>query len=271
MDKRNEESFSTTSEYADINYIQHREQEKHFQIAELRLLELLEQSYDKPFFPERENDHSLRILDGSKELSLNLELFKKKGLKSILIQSILPGEGSSTILFHLAKLLVQKGPERVLSIDCNIHNPELHQFFHLKNEVGLMELLNRKAGIERVIRQTPYTNLYCLPAGQTQLSLEEINNSTDFENILQILEFEFDHILIDCAALKQSDLGFFLAQKVNGVILVIHSNRMRFKFAQKIKRNLLERNVNVLGVIVNRKKSSIPKWLERNFLTKSLL
>lgn len=265
MDKKNEESYSATSEYADISYIQHREHEKHFQIAELRLLELLEQSYDKPFFPQGENDLSTRILDESKQLSLNLELFKKKGLKSILIQSILPGEGSSTILFHLARLLVHKGPKRVLTIDCNIKNPELHQFFHLKNEVGLMELINRKAGIERVIRQTPYTNLYCLPAGQIKLSIEEINNSTDFENILQILEFEFDHILIDCAALKQSDLGFFLAQRVNGVILVIHSNRLRFKFAQKIKRDLMERNVNVLGVIVNRKKTSDPNWLERIF------
>jgi len=251
MIEHNDNNTATDTDFADIDFIQHQKSGKQHSFGDIRLLELLEQSYDQPLFPEKKIEFPDKMMEECRQLKSKLELFKKKGLKSILIQSILPGEGSSTILFHLSKALVQKGPERVLAIDCNFENPSLHNFFHVKNQDGLMEMINRKVGIERAIRQTPFTNLFLLPAGEVKFSDNNIMDSPDFEEIIRILELEFDLILFDCAALKQSDVGYFLAQKVNGVILAIQANRSRFKYAQKLKRNLIEHGANVLGVVLN--------------------
>lgn len=249
-------------EFTDIKFIRTQSAVAPLDSADVRFLELLEQSFDTPYFPEKKIDFPDTSLEECRQLKSKLEIFRKKGLKSILIQSILKGEGSSTILYQLSKGLVQKKPEKVLAIDCNFENPTLHTFFHVNNENGLVEMMRRKVGIERAIRQTPFTNLYVLPAGDVGSEPARIQDYPFFEEILRILELEFDYIFLDCAALHQSDAGYFLAQKVNGVILVMQAHRSRIKFAEKVKQNLVDQGALVLGVVFNQRKSS---WLSRIF------
>jgi len=52
-----------------------------------------------------------------------------------------------------------------------------------------------------------------------------------------------------------------LCRKVDGVVLVILSEKTRKQVAQKAKREIEEAGGHILGVVLNKRKYYIPKWL----------
>jgi Mrp family chromosome partitioning ATPase len=55
----------------------------------------------------------------------------------------------------------------------------------------------------------------------------------------------------------------FLAEKMDGVILVVEAERTKAEVVRKIRKDLESTGVNILGVVLNKKKNYIPDYLER--------
>jgi len=55
----------------------------------------------------------------------------------------------------------------------------------------------------------------------------------------------------------------FLADKVDGVILVVEAERTKAEVVRKIRKELESAGVNILGVVLNKKRNYIPEYLER--------
>jgi Mrp family chromosome partitioning ATPase len=81
--------------------------------------------------------------------------------------------------------------------------------------------------------------------------------------MLNDLRDRFDFIIIDGAPLNGYSESFFLASKVDGVILVVEAERTKKQVIKKIKKELEWGPVNLLGVVLNKKKNYIPPALER--------
>jgi Mrp family chromosome partitioning ATPase len=82
-------------------------------------------------------------------------------------------------------------------------------------------------------------------------------------NLLRVLRERFDFVILDCAPLNSYSESFFLASKVDGVILVVESERTQKRTIRRIKKELDWGEINVLGVVLNKKKNYIPNFLER--------
>jgi Mrp family chromosome partitioning ATPase len=83
--------------------------------------------------------------------------------------------------------------------------------------------------------------------------------------LLTDLRERFDFVIIDGAPLDGYSESFFLASKVDGVILVVESERTTKQVVKKIKKELEWGPVNLLGIVLNKKKNYLPSFLDRFF------
>lgn len=109
-------------------------------------------------------------------------------------------------------------------------------------------------------------NLLDLPGvGSLNLSMGRMPLTTvqsdAFEQFLQVARSRFDHVVIDAPPLQDHAESLVLSRKADGVILVVDSGRTRKQTALWTKQQIEEAGGNLLGVVLNRRKYYIPRWL----------
>src|SRR3989338_4652475 len=124
-----------------------------------------------------------------------------------MVASSLSREGKSSILYAWAYAAAAIGNQKVLLVDANIRNPELHCMLSLKKSPGLSELLSRKSlAADDVIQQTAQGNLYLLSSGEGVSSIFDLIASKKMDQVTEELKSKFDLILFDSpAAIPYSD------------------------------------------------------------------
>jgi protein-tyrosine kinase len=68
-------------------------------------------------------------------------------------------------------------------------------------------------------------------------------------------------VLFDSAPANSYMDSIALAGKVDGVVMVLQSEKTRWEVAQFIRERLESGNGNILGVILNKRRFYIPRWL----------
>lgn len=193
-------------------------------------------------------------------LKLNILRSSQNGkIKSLLFLSPTEGEGATTVLVQFAMALAGQG-EKVLLIDANFRSPSLHQQFHLDVESGLTELLLGKAKLSEVTKKTTVKNLWVIPSGSAPSSPLTLNA---LDPHLQKMKEEADWVLFDGPPVNHFDEGLALSGKVDGVVMVLQAEKTRWEVAQAAKQRLEDSGGKVLGVVLNKRKFYIPKWLYR--------
>src|SRR5262249_2984484 len=86
-------------------------------------------------------------------------------LRVIMVTSADRGEGKTLLACHLAASLARAWRKPLL-IDADLRNPAAHRQFDIQPEPGLSEVLRGEAELEQVIRPTPNSRLWLLPAGE---------------------------------------------------------------------------------------------------------
>ncbi|MBQ9414970.1 MAG: CpsD/CapB family tyrosine-protein kinase, partial [Clostridia bacterium] len=106
-----------------------------------------------------------KVVESYKALRVNI-MFSiiKKGCKSFVVSSSMPGEGKSTIAVNTAIALSQMDA-RVLLIDSDLRRPKVNRFFGLQSTPGLSNYLIGMNTIDEVLHSTPYPNLKVFCAG----------------------------------------------------------------------------------------------------------
>jgi hypothetical protein len=92
-------------------------------------------------------------------------------------------------------------------------------------------------------------------------SLASALYSPRMHELLQHLRHHYDFVIIDAAAATASSNGFALARHVDGVILVVEAEYTRWPVVQNFKDRLVGSGVNILGVVLNKRRYYIPSFL----------
>ena len=204
-------------------------------------------------------------LDEYYRLKQNILRSSQNGkIKSLLFLSPTGGEGATTVLTQFAMALAGQG-EKVLLVDANFRSPSLHQQFHLEMENGLTDLLLQKSTLQQVIKETGLRNLSVITSG----GLGGGPSSSDrgpfplngLDPHLQKMEEEADWVLFDGPPVNHFDEGFALSGKVDGVVMVLQAEKTRWEVAQDAKQRLEDSGGKILGVVLNKRKFYIPKWI----------
>src|SRR5262249_1227378 len=171
--------------------------------------------------------------------------------RTILVTSGSPFEGKTTTALNLAVTFAQGG-EKVLLIDCDLRRPRLHTHFNLSNADGLTNFLSGEKDFDQLIEaQATIPNLNVIPAGPTPANPADCLGSTRMRVMLGLLAKLFDHVIIDSPPASSLADASVVSTVVDGVVLVVHSERSSRHVVRRVKERLETMGASVCGVVLN--------------------
>ncbi|PLR74019.1 capsular biosynthesis protein [Bacillus sp. UMB0728] len=173
-----------------------------------------------------------------------------KNISSILITSAFPNEGKSTTAANLAIVLAQKG-KKVLLADADLRKPTIHCAFSLSNLDGITTVLTKDCQLESAILSTEVPNLDVLPSGPTPPNPSELLDSNSMDILMKELKCQYEYIIYDTPPILAVADSQNLANRCDGVVMVISSRKTRRDRAIKAKELLEKTGSQMLGVVIN--------------------
>jgi len=170
------------------------------------------------------------------------------------------GEGASVICREFAKVLARRLDMSVLLVDADPQGEQLAHF-GIQRSMGWNEAVFENAPIQYALKQIDDSKLFVTQMAMPGESITRIVHAPEIEAILEDLKRQFDFIVIDTLPGTVSVDGLTLSHKVDGVILVVEAECTRWQIVQQTKENIEIRGGKVLGVILNKRRFYIPKFV----------
>ena len=166
---------------------------------------------------------------------------------------------------NLAAALSRQTDEPVLLVDANIASPALHRIFGIRASGGLVDILASSHGEEgaAAIVSSPIENLRLLPAGSKEGDSGDVFKSAQWASLFKHLKKNYHYVIVDLPALGQTEWAVQAAGLCDGVALVVEADRSPWEAVLQTKQRLLISHANILGVILNKRRFPVPKWLYR--------
>jgi capsular exopolysaccharide synthesis family protein len=172
-------------------------------------------------------------------------------LKTLLITSVGPGDGKSTISSNLSVALAQSG-QRVVLVGCDLRKPVLHKIFGVSNTVGLTNLLTGNATLDAITMPTAdVPNLDLIPSGPIPPNPAELLQSKAMANVIASLREKYDSVVFDGAPVIAVTDAAVMANQVDGTVIVIRAHDVPRDAALHAKTLLEQANARILGVVLN--------------------
>ena len=174
------------------------------------------------------------------------------------------GEGTSTLIREFALTIVQHSSKPVLLIEADSNQPSQAQAFGLEAKPPLDYVLREGKPLDGVISQIEQSNLFLASLSSNffrSLTDRSFFHSTD---MWKTARNQFSLILIDSSPANASADGLAICEFVNGVVLVIAAEKTRSAVAQNVKREILRREGNLLGIVFTKRKFHIPKSIHKH-------
>ena len=171
-----------------------------------------------------------------------------RDMKIINIISATAQEGKTTCVLNLAMVYAQL-QKKVLVIDLDLRMPTIHKKLKLKNKKGISDIIGHQAEFEEVVLQ-PYENVDVITAGTKIPFASEFIQSNALKEFIEERKKEYDLILLDCPPVGLVTDGIVAASYCDGTILVCASNRNDRKELLRVKDQLEQTQVNVIGIVM---------------------
>jgi polysaccharide biosynthesis transport protein len=171
-------------------------------------------------------------------------------LKTILVTSPNVNAGKSTVSANLAAVIAQ-GEEKVLLLDADLRRPRVHELIGISNSYGLTDIFKGRLKIDEVIHTLGEEKFSAIVSGQSPPNPAELLGSEKMKRILSQLREMFDYLIIDSPPFVVTD-AIFLADRVDGVIIVLTPGQTRRKVLQTMLEQIKRADARILGVVLNR-------------------
>lgn len=215
--------------------------------------------------------------DGAEAIRLlrtNLEFLSlDPGVNAVAMVSPGKGDGKTVTLVNLAVSLALSG-KRVIAVDADLRQPDLHRAFRLSNTVGLSDVIRGRLTAEESIQSFPLPSwvnnpgatvhlpsdsrrepeagaraeLRVLTSGALPPNPGDVVSSQRFGELLRTLRsMDTDYVLVDTPGLL-SDATAIMGQ-VDGVIVVVHVDEAKRSRLEELRDTLDSLPCAKLGVV----------------------
>ena len=166
--------------------------------------------------------------------------------KMLCVTSATTGEGVSEVAANLA-ISLSKNNDKVLLIDGNLRNPVQHVVFDVKNQ-GLTNHIIMDEDL--TIHRNVVPHLDVLTAGEVVEYPSDIVDSSKLPAIFEYVRDEYDVVIIDTPPVLSVTDAVVLAEKSDGVVLVVKNEVASPKDLIEAKKRLSQVGISLLGSIV---------------------
>jgi uncharacterized protein involved in exopolysaccharide biosynthesis len=177
--------------------------------------------------------------------------------KLVGVTSVSEEGGTSTLAAGLAASLSETNDGKVLLVDVNLGPEEVHPFFKGKPAYPLNKALKPSGSIASAA-----DNLYLATVGSpnsggpAQLGLKKF-----FDMMPNMKASDFDYIIFDMPPLDQTSPTWGMAAFMDKLLVVVEAEKNNREVIKRSYRKLMAERKNV-GVVVNKARSYVPKWLD---------
>jgi len=162
--------------------------------------------------------------------------------KVIMVTSVGPSEGKTTIAVNMATAFAQQEEKTVL-IDADLRRPTLHSVFNLPCAKGITELIAYdNIDIRDYIRETGIPNLDFISCGAIPPNPAELLGSKKIEALIAELIKIYDRVIFDTPPVLAATDAVILSTKVDASILVFKDKVITFTEGEnRFQNDILER------------------------------
>lgn len=171
------------------------------------------------------------------------------------------GDGKTTIAMALASGLAQDFGKEVVLADLDFKTHSVGREYGLEGKEGISDVLTGQVPLRAVTHHHRDTPISIITAGNARSDPMRLVNSDRLLSLIESLKAQASYVVFDLPATLHSMSAPVLAQRCDGVIVVVRDGKTRRAELDRVLHLL--RDANVLGVVVNRQKSSIPEWVQR--------
>ncbi|MEA5566102.1 polysaccharide biosynthesis tyrosine autokinase [Anabaena sp. UHCC 0399] len=198
------------------------------------------------------SNYSKKFLEALRVLCTNIQLLSsERQIRSITISSAMPGDGKSTIAFHLAQIATAMG-QRVLLVDADLRQPVIHTLSGLNNAWGLSNLISTNFPVEEVIRQQPsMSQLSVITGGPLPPDPARLLSSERMKQLMANFHNTFDLVIYDVPPLMGLADVNLIAPHTDGILMVVKIDKTDSTVLQKALDSLKISRLNVLGIVGN--------------------
>lgn len=180
-------------------------------------------------------------------------------LRTVLITSAIPNEGKSTIASNLAVTMSASGA-RVLLVDADLRRGDLASLFDVDGRTGLSDILRGNVPWQEAALETRYETLTLIPRGPVTNQSGELLLRPIFEKLLDEMKEAYDLVIFNTAPILATDDTPTIAPHFDGTLMVLRAQFTSAKLTRNALNALYQRQVNVLGLILNCVDTEMPDY-----------
>src|SRR3989440_4652182 len=165
------------------------------------------------------------------------------------------GSGTSTLAAGVAAALSETGDGKVLLVDVNAANGEVHPFFAGRPAATLATAIKPQAAITSAA-----DNLYLATVTQSGNKSTHLGLKKFFALVPNLKASDFDYIIFDMPPINQTSPTIGLAALMDKVLVVVEAEKTHRDVVKRGYRELVGARADV-AVVLNKTRSYGPNWL----------
>jgi Mrp family chromosome partitioning ATPase len=166
------------------------------------------------------------------------------------------GAGTSTLAAGVAAALSETGDGKVLLVDVNAANGEVHPFFAGRPAAALATAIKPQAAITSAA-----DNLYLATVSQSGNKSTHLGLKKFFALVPNLKASDFDYIIFDMPPINQTSPTIGLAALMDKVLVVVEAEKTHRDVVKRGYRELIGARADV-AMVLNKTRSYGPNWLE---------
>ncbi|MDJ0677170.1 MAG: hypothetical protein QNJ36_17615 [Calothrix sp. MO_167.B42] len=211
------------------------------------------ESIEKQIVPiELSEKNIFPVIDAYNSLYSNLRFgFSNSPIHSLVVCGAEPGNDSTQIALQLAQIATGAG-EKVLLIDTNFRDPQVHAQLDLPNLKGLSDLLFYHAKSEDIIQQPLLdNNLFVLTSGKYISNSAKLLTSTAMRELMAQFSQAFDLVIYNTPDVLSSMEATFIATHTDATLISATIGKTKKSIFMEALENLKNSKLPALGIVAN--------------------
>ena len=180
-------------------------------------------------------------------------------LRALIVTSAIPNEGKSTIASNLAITMANAGA-RVLLVDADLRRGDIATLMDLDGKTGLTNILRGELPWRDAVIETKSASLHVIARGPVTNQSGELLLKGTVQTMLDDMKSAYDLVIFNTAPILATDDTPTLAPHFDGTLMVIRAQFTSAKLTRNALNTLYQRQVNVLGLILNAVDTETPDY-----------
>lgn len=172
-------------------------------------------------------------------------------LHTLLVTSVGPDEGKSTVAANLAVVLAQAN-KRVILVDADMRRPQQHELLDLANQNGLADVLQGAGEIASPpLIDGGVPGLQVLPSGPIPSNPADLLALPRLGELIATLKSQADVVIFDAPPVVAVTDALIVGAQVDGVLLVISASKTKRGDVEQAKALLEKVKARLVGAVLN--------------------